>query len=250
LLIFAPSLVGDKAKLRSLAALFRPCAPFANPAHNSLRPRGGRFFAAAALRFFCCLAFGSYFWRCAVVSVLFCGSRSFSSFPVVQGPVSRWLSSGGGVVCGASAGADALVVRAALAAGGASSLRVLAAFASSGAGAGSCSSLSAARAASAAGAAVVWLAGGPLSVPFRARLAGRTASAAALAGGGVVFSSGGPLGPGSSLAVSCLVARGCPVWLFSPSPAPFRGHAGAWVPSVFCGLSCFRFTPAQFSFGF
>jgi hypothetical protein len=57
-----------------------------------------------------------------VVSVLFCGSRSFSAFPVGQGPVSRWLSSGGGVVCGASAGADALVVRAALAAGGASSL--------------------------------------------------------------------------------------------------------------------------------
>ena len=185
-----------------------------------------------------------------MVSVLFCGSRSFSSFPVVLGAVSRWLSAGGGVVCGASAGADALVVRAVLSAGGASSLCVLSAFSSSGAGAAACSSVSSALAASAAGASVVWLAGGPLSLPLRARLAGRSASAAALAAGGVVFSSGGPLGPGSSLSVSCLVSRGCPVWLFSPSPSPVRGLAGAWVPAFFCGLSCFRFVPAQLSFGF
>jgi len=185
-----------------------------------------------------------------VVSILFCGSRSFSSFPVVQGPVSRWLASGGGVVCGASAGADSLVVTAALNAGGASSLQVLASFSVSGSGAGSCSSVQSARFASASGASVVWLAGGPLSVPFRARLAARTASAAALAGGGVVFSAGGALGPGSSLAVSCLVSRGCPVWLFSPSPGAVSGLAGSWVPSVFCGFPCFRFVPAQLSFGF
>lgn len=185
-----------------------------------------------------------------MVSVLFCGSRSFSSFSVVAGPVFGWLAAGGGVVCGASAGADALVVRVALAAGGASSLRVLAAFASSGAGAGSCSSVVSARAAALAGASVVWLAGGPLSVPLRARLAARSALAASLAAGGVVFSAGGALGPGSSLAVSSLVSRGCPVWLFSPSPGAVRGLPGVWVPSVFCGLSCFRFSPAQFSFGF
>ena len=185
-----------------------------------------------------------------MVSVLFCGSRSFSSFPVVQGPVSRWLSSGGGVVCGSAAGADSLVVTAALNAGGASSLQVLASFSVSGSGAGSCSSVQSARFAAASGASVVWLAGGPLSVPFRARLAARTASAAALAGGGVVFSAGGALGPGSSLAVSCLVSRGCPVWLFSPSPGAVSGLAGSWVPSVFCRFPCFRFVPAQLSFGF
>jgi hypothetical protein len=185
-----------------------------------------------------------------LVSVLFCGSRSFSDFPVVSAPVSRWLAAGGGVVCGSSAGADALVVRSALAAGGASALLVLAAFSASGAGAASCSSLPSARAAASAGASVVWLAGGPLSLPLRARLAGRSASAAALASGGVVFSSGGALGPGSSLAVACLVSRRCPVWLFSPSPAPVRGLAGAWVPSLFCGLPCFRFVPSQLSFKF
>jgi subtilisin family serine protease len=183
-----------------------------------------------------------------VVSVLFCGSRSFSSFSVVSPPVSRWLAAGGGVVCGSSAGADALVVRSALAAGGASALLVLAAFSSSGAGAASCSSLPSARAAASAGASVVWLAGGPLSLPLRARLAGRTSAAAALASGGVVFSAGGPLGPGSSLAVACLVSRRCPVWLFSPLPSPVRGLAGAWVPSLFCGLPCFRFVPSQLSF--
>lgn len=185
-----------------------------------------------------------------MVSVLFCGSRSFSSFPVVSGAVSAWLASGGGVVCGSSAGADALVVRAVLAAGGAPSLRVLAAFSSSGAGAVSCSSVSSALAAASAGASVVWLAGGPLSLPARARLAARSVSAAFLASGGVVFSAGGALGPGSSLAVSSLVSRGCPVWLFSPSPGAVRGVAGAWVPSVFCGLPCFRFAPAQLSFNF
>lgn len=185
-----------------------------------------------------------------MVSVLFCGSRSFSAFPVVLGPVSAWLASGGGVVCGSSAGADSLVVRAALASGGAASLRVLAAFASSGAGAGSCSSLASARAASTSGASVAWLAGGPLSLPLRARLAARSVSAAALSAGGVVFSAGGALGPGSSLAAFSLVSRGCPVWLFSPAPAPVRGLAGAWSPSLFCGFPCFRFVPAQLSLGF
>ncbi len=185
-----------------------------------------------------------------MVSILFCGSRSFSSFPVVQGPVSAWLASGGGVVCGSSAGADALVVRAALAAGGARSLQVLAVFGASGVGAGACSSVSSALAASAAGASVVWLAGGPLSVPLRARLAARSVSAASLAAGGVVFSAGGPLGPGSSLAVFSLVSRGCPVWLFSPAPVPVCGLAGSWVPSLFCGFPCFRFSPSQLSFGF
>jgi hypothetical protein len=185
-----------------------------------------------------------------VVSILFCGSRSFSSFPVVQGPVSRWLASGGVVVCGSSAGADALVVRAALAAGGASALRVLAAFSASGAGAGSCSSVPSALTASSAGASVVWLAGGPLSVPLRARLAARSAAAASLSAGGVVFSAGGPLGPGSALVVFSLVSSGRPVWLFSPAPAPLPFLAGSWVPSLFCGFPCFRFSPAQLSFNF
>lgn len=185
-----------------------------------------------------------------MVPVLFCGSRSFSSFSSVSVLVARWLAVGGGVFCGSSAGADALVVRAALAVGGASSLRVFAAFGASGAGACSCSSVSSARAAAAAGASVVWLAGGPLLVPLRARLAARSVSAASLAAGGVVLSAGGVLGPGSSLAVFSLVSRGCPVWLFSPSPAPVAGLAGVWLPSVFCGLSCFRFSPAQLSFRF
>ena len=185
-----------------------------------------------------------------MVSVLFCGSRSFSSFPVVLGPVSGWLVSGGGVVCGSSAGADARVVRAALAACGASSLCVLASFAPSGEGAGSCSSVPSAMSASEAGASVVWLAGGPLSIPLRARLAARSVAAASLAAGGVVFSAGGLLGPGSSLVVFSLISRGCPVWLFSPSPAPLRGLAGSWLPASFCGFHCFRFAPAQLSFGF
>lgn len=185
-----------------------------------------------------------------MVNVLFCGSRSFSAFSVVQGAVSGWLASGGGVVCGSSAGADALVIQAVLAAGGAGSLQVLAAFSAVGAGAGASSSVGSAQAAASAGARVAWLAGGPLSVHLPARLAARTASAASLASAGVVFSAGGPLGPGSSLAVSCLVSRSCPVWLFSPSPGAVRNLAGVWVPSVFCGLSCFRFVPAQLSFSF
>ena len=185
-----------------------------------------------------------------MVTLHFFGSRSFSDQALVSAAVSAWLAVGGGVVCGSSAGADALVISAVLAAGGSSSLQVLVAFSRSGAGSGVTSSLLAARSAAAAGASVVWLAGGPVSVPLRARLAARTASAASLAAGGVVFSSCSPLGPGSSLAVSCLVARRCPVWLFGPAPVAVRGVAGSWVPSVFCGLPCFRFAPAQLSFGF
>jgi hypothetical protein len=194
--------------------------------------------------------FQNFFLEVFMVNLHFFGSRSFSDQALVSTVVSAWLVTGGGVVCGSSAGADALVISSVLAAGGASSLQVLAAFARSGAGAGACSSVVAAKSALACNAAVVWLAGGPLSVPLHARLAARTASAASLAAGGVVFSSCSPLGPGSSLAVSCLVARRCPVWLFGPAPVAVRGVAGSWVPSVFCGLPCFRFAPAQLSFGF
>lgn len=186
-----------------------------------------------------------------MVSLLFFGSRSLSgpASPDLPRAVSSWLAAGGRILVGSASGADALVVRAAVRAGGAGSLSVFAAFSRSGLGVGPWSSLPSARAAAAAGASVFWLAGGPLSVPLRGRLAGRSAAAASLAGGGVCFSAGGRLGPGSSLALSLLASRGRPVWCFAPSaPAPVPCVAGSWVADLFCGLSCFRFSPAQRSF--
>ena len=135
------------------------------------------------------------------------------------------VRSGCGVSVGCSAGADQAVLQAAVFAP--SFLVVWAAFASSGAGAWSGSAVGAVSRAASAGASVRWLAGGPLSLPLRARLLRRSQAALAGACQAVFFQPG----PGSLAVAGLAVLAGIPVFAFAPSaPAAPRGCAGAWSP--------------------
>jgi hypothetical protein len=173
------------------------------------------------------------------VAIHFGGSRSLcSASAAVAQAVSQVLAVGAVVRVGCAIGADAQVIQAALAAGAASRLTVFAAFGQGGAGAWSGSAVSVVQAAAAAGAAVVWWAGGPASLPLRARLLRR--SVAALSGcAASVFVS-----PGSgSLAVAAQAAqRGQPVFVLAASaaPLPLARCAGAWSPSSFAGLPAWQ----------
>jgi hypothetical protein len=144
----------------------------------------------------------------------FCGSRALppGAASLVAPLVAAVLASGSGVAVGCASGADGVVVSAALFAPG--RVRVFCAFGPGGVGAcGSVSSVAGVAAAAAAGASVLWLAGGPLSVPPPARLARRS-----LALVRAVAAEGGPL--------VALVAS-LPSSSFGPGPFPSCG-SGSW----------------------
>ncbi len=74
-------------------------------------------------------------------------------------------------------------------------------------------------------------AGGPASLPFRARLVRRSAAAAAVAGAGV-FVVSSPDSRGSLGTASFLARRGCPVRFFTTAPfvpSGLPGLSGVWV---------------------
>ena len=183
-------------------------------------------------------------WGCAVVG--FAGSRALplSASGLVSSVVSAVVGSGSPVAVGCCVGADALVLRSALAVG--ASVSLFAVGSSSGAGfwSGSCAGLLslASRCAS-----VVWLAGGPLSVPLFARLARRSsallASVASAGGSLVVFVSSPPSARSGSWRL---------VWsaLFSRVPVVVFPVSGCPLPSA-CGLFPVRWSPSPvFSGGF
>ncbi len=198
----------------------------------------------------------------------FVGSRSLpaSAVPLVSALVGSVLASGRRVAVGCASGSDALVVSSVLAAGGGRSLSLFCAFGPSGLGALSVSAPPASLLpVVAAGARVLWFAGGGLSAagvlpPVRARLAGRSLSlvravaAAPRAGSGVValvsapparpFASVAPgfwpsCGSGSWGAVAAAALLGLPVCVFPvgwsgflPSALPvLPGAPGSWVPA-------------------
>ncbi len=184
--------------------------------------------------------------------VCFGGSRSLSpSFaPLVSAVVSSVLASSA-VSVGCAAGADALVVGAALAAAP-RSLRVFCVGDPSGSGFWSGSApLALLRSAAAAGASVSWAAGGGAAVPFRARLLRRSLAALAGASSFVVFLSS-PSSPGSLRVAAAAAARGLPVFAFPcgfpGAPAPLAGCAGFWSQASFVGFPCWRWSPGQLSF--
>lgn len=194
---------------------------------------------------------GSAFPSSLVVS--FGGSRSLpaSSVPLVRSVVSAAWAAGAVVSVGCAVGADQAVVSSALAcaAGGvplsvSPRLWVSAVGAPSGAGFWSGSAVASVRAAAAAGARVSWLAGGPVSVPLRARLLLR--SRAALRGARcAVFFLASPSSAGSLAVAGCAVSSGVPVFAFCSSvPCPPRGCAGSWVSSAFLGFPCWSWVPA------
>lgn len=196
--------------------------------------------------------------------VAFCGSRGVpgSAAPLVGAVVSSVLGSGRRVAVGCARGADALVVRAVLAAGvSAARLSVFAVGGSCGSGFWAGSAVPAVVAASRAGALVSWWAGGAASVPLRARLAARSRACfrAALGSsrpGVVAFVSGGfSASPGSWSSVR-FALRSCPsvpVVVFpvgcsvSCFPRSFAGVGrGSWVPAASSGVwaSGFRWVPS------
>lgn len=143
------------------------------------------------------------------------------------------LEAGHSLAVGCCTGADA----AALSVGACSPGRVqcLAAFgpvAQGAPGSWAGSSVAAVAQFAAAGGAVSWWAGGPQSVPLRARLAARTAAVVARASAGCVvfFASAGSRG--SLLAASRAAARGLPVLAFP------LGFSGAALPSLGAGAWC------------
>ena len=140
--------------------------------------------------------------------VAICGSRSLpGSVGSLVAPVVRSLVSSGRVVAaGCAAGADALVVSAAVQAGTASSVQVFAVGGSWGSGfAGRASAFSGVVTAGAAGAGVSWWSGGGASVPLRKRLVSRSLACVGSAGALVAFVAGPPprAWSGSGLWRSC-----------------------------------------------
>jgi len=100
------------------------------------------------------------------------------------------------------------------------------------------------------GGEVYWLAGGPLSVPFRERLAARTAAVVGAATDACVVFFSTPKSPGTTLAASIAASRGLPLFAFpcgiSPKQLPIVS-AGSWKQVGGSGIwaQSFRWSPDQ-----
>jgi len=196
------------------------------------------------------------FGGCLVSALVgFVGSRSLpaSAAPLVGRAVRAVLASGVRLVAvGCASGADRLALAAALSAAP-GRVRVFAAFGPSGAGSVPVSSVAGVSAAARAGARVSWWAGGPASLPARARLARRasalvSAVAASGPGAGLVCFLSCPASRGSVRACRLAARAGLPVVVFpvglSPASLPSLG-AGGWV-SAGSGVwsAAWRWAPA------
>jgi hypothetical protein len=166
-------------------------------------------------------------------STYFGGSRSLAGslaqklvFSVVSGVARR----GSSVRVGCASGADALVINAALSV--AAPLAVFAVGSKAGAGFVKSSAVQSVKRAASYGASVTWLAGGPLSVPVRARLIKRSMAGVAGSAQAVFFLASAS--SSGSLAVAARAAgSGVPVVAlcvgFSGPPAALKGQPGQWV---------------------
>lgn len=160
---------------------------------------------------------------------------------LVPASVALWrlvgVSPAGPFSVGCASGADLCSLAALLAAGvSPSSVLVSAVGAASGAGFWAGSALAGVRSAAAAGARVAWLAGGPLSLPLRVRLARRSLACLASAGPAPLavgfFAS--PSSVGSLRSAAAAFAAGASVFAFCVgpwSPAPVAGAAWVACPS-------------------
>ena len=144
-------------------------------------------FACLSLSFACAFflvlfAFSASVGGALVALVAFAGSRSLpsSARSLVASVVGAVLASGRRVGVGCAVGADAFALAAALAVSPAA-VSVFAVGGPRGLGFSSGSALALVRRAFASGALVAWRAGGPLSVPLRARLALRSRACVAVA---------------------------------------------------------------------
>ncbi len=163
--------------------------------------------------------------------VAVCGYRVLPGSAVSQvgSVVSALLGVGSVLAVGCAAGADAAAVSSAVSSGSASRLLLFAVGGRSGSGfAGRVSAFSGVCSAVSAGAAVAWWAGGPSSVPLRARLVGRSLACVGAAAGG---------GPGSGLVA--FVAQ-LPPRPFGPGAWPSCGSgscgSGSWGSAAAAAL--------------
>lgn len=164
------------------------------------------------------------------------GSRALSGAGLaLVGPVCRSvLASGRSLSVGCAVGVDAAVLGS-VGAAFPGRVRCFAAFGPGPGFAGSWrgSDVAAVRRFAAHGGGVSWLAGGPLSLPLRARLASRTSAVVSAASVACVVFFSSPASRGSALAARLAAARGLPVVGF---PCGFSGEflpslgSGSWVP--------------------
>lgn len=162
------------------------------------------------------------------------GSRVLPAYgsALVVRVVADLAAGGASFVVGCCSGADAALLSAVPGSVPPSLVRCFAAFGPGGIGAGQFSAVAQVLAFARSGGAVQWWAGGPVSVPLRARLADRTRAVIASANTGLVVFFSSPNSRGSFLACRCAVLRGLPVvafplW-FSDFNLPLLG-AGSWV---------------------
>lgn len=181
--------------------------------------------------------------------VAFGGSRLLpvSSSPLVSSVVAQVAHTGASVSVGCAIGADALVIQSALSCG--APLSVFCVGAAEGLGFSHPGVPLAVVAAACAGADVRWLAGGPLRVPIRARLAFRSRASVQSAAAAVFFVSSAH-SRGSWGCAAYAASIHVPVFAFAvgfhPARlAPLPGQAGCWLPASFAGQRCMQWSPAQ-----
>ncbi|MHB8132893.1 MAG: hypothetical protein ACYDH1_01605 [Anaerolineaceae bacterium] len=151
------------------------------------------------------------------------------------------LAAGASVRVGCAVGADQFVIQSAVS--HPKNLEIFAQFAPSGAGSFSGSAVLTVAAAQELGASVSFLAGGPLSVPLRARLLRR--SIAALRGSSfAVFFLSQSASAGSLNTAAQAATLGIPVYVFplgfAGQPVALRHLPGAWRPASFAGFPCLQ----------
>lgn len=178
-----------------------------------------------------------------MVNIHFGGSRNLSKnhFSQVSQVVNATLATGVSIHVGCASSADQFIIQAASAFP--AQLQIFAQFSQFGAGAFNGSALVSVFNAHQAGVPVSFLAGGPLSIPIRARLLRR--SIASLRGCKLaVYFLSNPASAGSLATAAQAATMRIPVYVFPlgfPGNPQALGHLpGAWRPSTFAGFPCLQ----------
>ena len=178
-----------------------------------------------------------------MINIHFGGSRALTQkhFSQVSQVVNATLATSAGIHVGCAVGADQFIIQAASACPG--QLHIFAQFSQIGSGSFAGSALASVFTAHQSGIPVSYLAGGPLSIPLRARLLRR--SIAALRGCALsVFFLSNPASAGSLNTAAQAATMGMPVYVFPlgfpGNPQALRHLPGAWQPSSFAGFPCLQ----------
>jgi hypothetical protein len=168
----------------------------------------------------------------------FGGGRHSKPGPVISKLVAFALQRGGTISVGCAVGADAQVIKAALAQGGVKSLRIHAVFNKSGEGGWQGSAVPTVQAASVVGAQVTWQAGGTTG-SFAQQLMRRSIAGLISTSVGFFISPG----RGSYKVIAQAIMRGVQVFVFSSpcQPAAIPGCPGTWQPTTIAGVQGWQF---------